>query len=255
MRPDLRWRLAVVGVLLLPGCAVIDQQQTALNQISAEVKALSADLAVTEKAMIALHDDLGAGRTQVTEELSRIRAGLEAVSARPACPAPAPPEPAPLACEPTPAGTAPAALAMPDQKVTAGAEEVVRIEPQGIALPARVDTGAETSSLHAQNIRKFERDGDDWVRFDVPTEEGPISMERELLHHVRVYQQSDRDGTRRPVVYMRVRVGDIRGAYEFNLSDRSHLKHPVILGRNFLQDLIVVDVSQTHLLSARPGSH
>ena len=35
------------------------------------------------------------------------------------------------------------------------------------AIKARIDTGATTSSIHAVNIKSFEKSGQDYVSFDV----------------------------------------------------------------------------------------
>ena len=68
-----------------------------------------------------------------------------------------------------------------------------------------------------------------------------------MRRHVRVFQQSDKAGTRRPVVDMRILIGNISDTFEFTLADRSHLEHNMILGRNFLTDLAVVDVGQKYV--------
>ena len=39
------------------------------------------------------------------------------------------------------------------------------MDPPGHHYRARIDSGAETSSLSASEVIEFERDGDDWVRF------------------------------------------------------------------------------------------
>ncbi len=57
-------------------------------------------------------------------------------------------------------------------------------------------------------------------------------------------QQADPKGTRRPVVNMRVRMGDVEDSFDFTLADRAHLNYQIILGRNFLADVALVDVGQ-----------
>ena len=42
------------------------------------------------------------------------------------------------------------------------------LEPGHVRLKTKLDTGARTSSLHAEDIATFERDGETWVRFRVP---------------------------------------------------------------------------------------
>ena len=108
-----------------------------------------------------------------------------------------------------------------------------------------METGANSSSLHAENLVPFERDGEDWVRFDmIVNEEETITVEERIIRHVRVVQQADPEGSRRPVVGLRVRIGEIQDTFEFTLADRSHLENEFILGRNFLADVTLVDVGR-----------
>ncbi len=130
------------------------------------------------------------------------------------------------------------------EKAMLGELESVWLAPPGVHLIARIDTGATSSSLHAENIVEFERDGEDWVRFDVPGEKQATKFEAEVVRSVRVVQQADPEGTRRPVVALRVRLAQIDETVEFTLADRSHLDNALILGRNFLQDIAVVDVGR-----------
>ena len=134
-----------------------------------------------------------------------------------------------------------------DQRMVVGEVERVRVEPPGFITSARIDTGAQSSSLHAQNITEFERDGDDWVRFDVIDKDLNVTIERPVEKYVRVFQQSDKDGSRRPVVKMRILIGNVRDTFEFTLADRSHLQHNMILGRNFLTDIALVDVGRQYV--------
>ena len=117
-------------------------------------------------------------------------------------------------------------------KMLVGELEHIYVDPPGVNVVARIDTGATSSSLHAENVVPFERDGEDWVRFDMMiSESDSVSMERRIIRHVRVVQQADPGGSRRPVVAMRVRLGEIQDTFEFTLADRSHLENEMILGR------------------------
>ena len=129
-------------------------------------------------------------------------------------------------------------------KLVVGEVERIWVDPPQAVLEARIDTGASSSSLHSENLVEFERDGEDWVRFDIKLDKEMVTLERPILRYVRVYQQADPEGSRRPVVHLRVRLGNINQEVEFTLADRSHLDFDLILGRNFLTDVTLVDVGK-----------
>lgn len=143
-------------------------------------------------------------------------------------------------------------------KLVVGEIESVRFENLGMELRARIDTGAVTSSLHATNIRRFQRDGENWVRFtiDDPETGEPVVLERPRSRRVRIVQVGTEDPSTRPVVELRVSLGNSTQTAEFTLADRSALEFPVLIGRNILRDLMVVDVSKIDAapLPARPRS-
>ena len=139
------------------------------------------------------------------------------------------------------------ATTVADSKVVVGATEWVFLSPPGRYLSARVDTGAETSSISARNIVRFERDGKRWVSFDLDTgnADNDIHLEVPLERNVLIRQASFDDVDRRPVVVFDVKLGDnLHQPTEFTLADRSRMSYPVLLGRSFLKDVAVVDVGQ-----------
>jgi len=131
-------------------------------------------------------------------------------------------------------------------KLMVGQLEQVWLQNLQLALPARIDTGAETASLDARNIELFERDGRRWVRFEIfhPETGEAIQMERKLKRMVAIIQSNTTDSERRPVIKLGVTIGHISQTAEFTLSDRSHLDYQLLIGRNILQDVMVVDVSE-----------
>lgn len=114
-------------------------------------------------------------------------------------------------------------------------------------LKARIDTGALSSSLSAVDLQPFERDGRDWIRFRVPDEEHPDGgdvYEAPLIKYVRIRQASADELERRPVIRLHVRLGELMDEVEFNLTNREDMLYPVLLGRNFLRDVALVDVAK-----------
>lgn len=136
-------------------------------------------------------------------------------------------------------------------KMVMGRREWMWIETINSVFEARVDTGATTSSISAQDIVDFEKDGKRWVRFLlVPNgAESRFEVEAPLVRYVRILQSSQEGGEydRRPVVSMTVKVGNMIEETEFTLTDRSHMTYPILLGRSFLKDIAVVDVAKDYI--------
>lgn len=134
--------------------------------------------------------------------------------------------------------------------VTAGWLERVIIEPWNIKLRAKLDTGAKTSSLHALDIERFDRDGEQWVRFHTidPTENSPLtSIELPLVRDVRIKRHRTKTQVR-PVVNMTFCMNGNVYTTEFSLIDRGRFNYPVLLGRSMLQQGIIIDPSVTFTL-------
>lgn len=134
----------------------------------------------------------------------------------------------------------------PDGKMILGESETVWLDAVASEFSARVDTGAATSSLNASDINIFERDGKPWVSFKLPITDNNESMTLELpiVRQVRIRQASAEELELRPVVELTIRLGSHIEKAEFTLSDRSKMNHPVLLGREFLKDIAVVDIAR-----------
>ena len=134
-------------------------------------------------------------------------------------------------------------------KMLVGRHEQVWIEDIQLALPARVDTGAETASLDARNIEMFERNGKRWVRFEIlhPDSGEALLLERKLRRTVSIIQSNSSEPERRPVIKLGITIGHIKQSAEFTLSNRSHLDYQMLVGRNILQDVMIVDVSKINI--------
>jgi len=140
----------------------------------------------------------------------------------------------------------PAPITLND-KLVLGQTEWLWIEAVNRVFAARVDTGATTSSLTAQDIVTLERDGQKWARFTiVPEEDSDNSYEVEapIARIANIRQSSTNEVDKRPVVRLTVRIGKMTDTAEFTLTDRSHMSYPILLGREFLKDIAIVDVAK-----------
>ena len=108
---------------------------------------------------------------------------------------------------------------------------------------AKLDTGAETCSLHATGVDiKGGR-----VTFVVAGERHSVR-----LKEIRSVKSSNGGETWRPVVDIEVRFNGRRDIVEFTLANRDNMKFPVLLGRNYLHDGYLVDAGFKHLVSTPP---
>lgn len=130
-----------------------------------------------------------------------------------------------------------------------GEVEDVTVDPPGVKLEARIDTGAASSSIHAESIQLVERDGKRYVRFSVlnPETKELLDVESKLRRIVRIKQQTG-EYERRYVVRLWLSMGDIKESVDVTLTDRSDFEFPLLVGRNLLTDTAIVDVSRNHTL-------
>jgi hypothetical protein len=125
--------------------------------------------------------------------------------------------------------------------------EKVEIGKSRLEMEAKLDTGADTSSLDASKIRRFrEKDGDRWVEFLVVDKDSGrrIRYKKRLIRYAYI-KEHDRPSQRRPVVRMEICLGDHLGDVEVSLVDRGEFKYPLLLGRNALENVALVDASDS----------
>lgn len=136
------------------------------------------------------------------------------------------------------------------QVIIAGWLETVVLSPWQIQLKAKLDTGAKTSSIHAENQQRFERDGKPWVRFNLPKggkKNAKIEIIETPLTREVLIKRHKLPPAVRPVVQLGFCINAHYYETEFTLANRGNFNYPVLLGRRFLKNHILVDAGKTFL--------
>lgn len=141
-----------------------------------------------------------------------------------------------------------------NNKVIVGALECCDIPELDLhQVQMRVDTGAATSSLHVDNIKEFVEDGKRWVNFDIHPDVHNVDTvvnKTLLLKGHKVVKSSSADKEKRFVIKTAIRLGDQEWVIKLTLTDRSSMKNLMLLGREAMQDRLLVDPSQEFLVSS-----
>ena len=126
-------------------------------------------------------------------------------------------------------------------KQVVGWLEKIRIYPGNLVIHAKLDTGARNSSLNASHVTVFERDGEQWVRFDVSSRYGKTAtIERKVQRVVKVKRHGAKPQIRFAVL-LGICLGNVYKEVEVNLVDRSGFIYQMLIGRSFLAGNSIVD--------------
>jgi hypothetical protein len=106
------------------------------------------------------------------------------------------------------------------RKAIIGFEEKIIIA--GKKFKARVDTGAQTSSIDNKIAKKYKL--------------GPVIKKTRIT--------SANGHTNRPVIRITAKIGSRKITANFNIADRSRMTFPVLIGRNILKQGFIIDPSR-----------
>ena len=139
----------------------------------------------------------------------------------------------------------------PDSKIVLGWVENMRLLPQRMLLKAKLDPGARSSAIHAEDIEAFEKDGRRMVRFTILREhDNPDSerlvLERPLVREVNIkLRNAEGERDERLAVRLEFCLAGERYNTLFSLTNRDNFNYPVLLGRQFLRNRILVDSGES----------
>lgn len=134
-----------------------------------------------------------------------------------------------------------------------GWRELVSLPELGLNdIPAKIDTGARTSSLQAIVIDDFLRDGERFVRFAVDWD--GVRHHCEAVHvDIRGITSSNGERQERFVIKTPLTIGNLTFRAEISLTDRSQMQFPMLIGRTALRRRMVVDSGHSWLQSPTIG--
>ncbi|MBW2408812.1 MAG: ATP-dependent zinc protease [Deltaproteobacteria bacterium] len=137
------------------------------------------------------------------------------------------------------------------EKQVAGWVENVILFPGNIKIKAKLDTGARNSSLNADQLEEFEREGATWVRFQLKNWRGQTaSMEAKVVRITQIKQHGTQTAVR-PVIRLGICLGNVYKEVEVNLEDREKFNYQLLIGRSYLRNSILVDASTS--FKAKPN--
>jgi hypothetical protein len=136
-------------------------------------------------------------------------------------------------------------------KLLIGSLESCALPELGIQdLQIRVDTGAQTSSLHVDNIKKSRENGKLCITFDLHPDlynvESVIKCQAPVKD-IRRVKSSNGGSQQRYVIQTPIRFGSREWPIEITLTDRSDMTYLMLLGREGMGDRVLVDPSKTFI--------
>jgi hypothetical protein len=146
----------------------------------------------------------------------------------------------------------------PKKKILLGWREWVCLPALSIArIKAKVDTGARTSSLHAFYVERFNRGGQEMVRFRIHPKQHNTRVAQDCvvpLLDERNITDSGGHREKRLVIFTTARLGTYEWPIELTLTNRDTMKFRMLLGRTAMKGRFIVDPSRSFLMgTAKSG--
>jgi hypothetical protein len=118
-------------------------------------------------------------------------------------------------------------------------------------LEVRVDTGAKTSSMHVDNIRRFRKEGQLCVEFDLHPHiynvEQTVKASAPVVD-LRKIKSSNGESEERYVIRTLFAIGGRSWPIEITLTNRQEMSYLMLLGREGMGDRVYVDPSKAFTL-------
>ena len=121
-------------------------------------------------------------------------------------------------------------------------------------ITAKLDTGAKSAALHAEEIKMLKRAGKDYVRFKLYPNQDNKRQGKVVtapLKATKWIKSSTGRRTLRPIVSTLIDIGGQQWTVDISLVDRDPMTHRMLIGRSALKDRLLVDSGHSFLQSKK----
>ena len=136
---------------------------------------------------------------------------------------------------------------MSEKKIIGAKESISILDLELFDLDAKIDTGADSSSLHCDDIFI---DENNYVHFTLLEKTHPsYNGKRIVMPIYKMKEVKSSNGAVQTRASIKVNVEFFGKRYKtvISLTNRSDMKFPMLIGRKFLNDRFLVDVSKEYL--------
>ncbi len=138
------------------------------------------------------------------------------------------------------------------QKKIIGKRELVSIlDLELFDLDAKIDTGADSNSLHCDDIYI---DDENFVHFTLLDKVHPAYHTKKIkmpLYKIKRVKSSNGTVQIRASIKVDIQFFNKKYTTVISLTNRADMKYPMLIGRKFLANRFLVDVSQEYLTKAK----
>ncbi len=139
------------------------------------------------------------------------------------------------------------------KKYTIGRVDSIDLPELGLTnILCKVDTGADTSSIHCHRVQIKEKDGMEYLTFKLLDPKHPDYQKKDFqIYNFKERRVRSSNGQLQFRFVISTEVVLFGNVYktEFTLTDRGKMRYPILLGRKLLNKNFVVDVSKTNVSS------
>lgn len=146
-----------------------------------------------------------------------------------------------------------------NKKKTLGGFDKIDFPELGLEnISCKIDTGADTSSIHCHHVRIREINGEEVLVFRLLDPRHKTYQKKDFTtthFKEKKVKNSFGDKEYRYFVKLKITLFNQTVETEFSLANRADMKYPVLLGKKLLSQNYVVDVSQKNLSYSDKKNH